>query len=353
MPRKKNSVMENSMITAGILFLALVFCLVLLNIAESDNHVLLIFVLAVLFVSRYTDGYVYGIAASMIAVLCVNYVFTIPYFQFDFTLTGYPLTFFTMLAVSWCVSALTTRLKNQEEIRLEAEKEKMRGNLLRAISHDIRTPLTSIAASASGMIENYDLLPEEQKIGLLNDIREEAQWLNRIVENLLSVTRISNDGGGTRLDTQDELAEEIISGAVGKFNKRFPEVPVEVKLPDEALLVPMEGILIEQVLVNLLENSVLHGKDISKVEVIVWKERDRVVFSVEDDGQGIKASVLPVMFDGIIQDGDVRESESKRNMGIGLSVCKSIVKAHNGNMKAENKAAGGARVMFWLPLGEE
>ena len=126
-----------------------------------------------------------------------------------------------------------------------------------------------------------------------------------------------------------------------------------MKLPDEALLVPMEGILIEQVLVNLLENSVLHGKDISKVEVIVWKERDRVVFSMEDDGQGIKESVLPVMFDGIIQDGDVRESESKRNMGIGLSVCKSIVKAHNGNMKAENKAAGGARVMFWLPLGEE
>ena len=115
----------------------------------------------------------------------------------------------------------------------------------------------------------------------------------------------------------------------------------------------MVGILIVLVLVNLLENSVLHGKDISKVEVIVWKERDRVVFSVEDDGQGIKESVLPVMFDGIIQDGDVRESESKRNMGIGLSVCKSIVKAHNGNMKAENKAAGGARVMFWLPLGEE
>ena len=349
---KKNSVLKNCLITVGILLLASGFCFLLQNIGEGNDHVLLIFVLAVLFISRLTDGYGYGIAASMAAVLGVNYVFTTPYFEFNFTITGYPLTFVSMLAVACSVSALTTQIKKQEQIRLEAEKEKMRGNLLRAVSHDIRTPLTSIVASASGMIEHYDVLPKDQKMELLTDIREEAQWLIRIVENLLSVTRISQEGG-PKLDTQEELVEEIISGAVEKFRKRFPDVEVEVSLPEEVLLVPMDGILIEQVLVNLLENSVLHGKTTTRIDIIVRQEEKRVVFYVEYDGQGIRENVLPVMFDGIIQNGDCRESDAKRNMGIGLSVCKSIIKAHKGNMKAENKPTGGARIIFWLPAGEE
>lgn len=104
----------------------------------------LLFVLAVLFISRFTDGYIYGLVASMVAVVGVNYVFTYPYFEFNFTITGYPLTFLSMLAVSISVGTLTTQIKQQEQIKLEVEKEKMRANLLRAVSHDIRTPLTSL-----------------------------------------------------------------------------------------------------------------------------------------------------------------------------------------------------------------
>ena len=339
---KQHTVIKNSLITAGILGAATGFCFLIQEAAESDTHVPLLFVLAVLFISRFTDGYIYGIVASMIAVVGVNYVFTYPYFAIDFTITGYPVTFIAMLAVACSVSALTTQIKKQEQIRLEAEKEKMRGNLLRAVSHDIRTPLTSIMGAASVVLENYGELSDEKRMDFLKDIREESQWLIQIVENLLSITRI--------IDKQEEMVEEIVGSAVLKFRKRYPDVEVAVRLPEDPLLVPMDGILIEQVLVNLMENSVLHGKHTSKVEVSAEEEKDRVVFYVDDDGAGIRPSALPKLFEGTFRQGDEESCDSRRNMGIGLSVCMSIIRAHQGDMKAENRKEGGARLSFWLPM---
>ena len=189
MSTKVRSVLKNSGIAFGILGIATAFCFLVQRISESDTHVPLLFVLAVLFVSRFTDGYVYGIVASIIAVFGVNYVFTFPYFKLNFAITGYPLTFVAMLAVACSVSALTTQIKKQEQMRLEVEREKMRANLLRAVSHDIRTPLTSIVGSASGIIDNYDALSKENILELLEDMKSEGQWLVRMVENLLSITR--------------------------------------------------------------------------------------------------------------------------------------------------------------------
>lgn len=296
MEKKIRSVFKNSGITLGILATVSLFCSFLQKLADSDTHVPLLFVLAVLFISRLTDGYIYGILASMVAVVGVNYMFTYPYFEFNFTLTGYPLTFLAMLTVSVSVSTLTTQIKQQELIRLEADKEKMRGNLLRAVSHDIRTPLTSIVASASGILENHEALPENKILELVMDIRDEGQWLIRIVENLLSVTRIN--GENAKQTTQDEVVEEIVSSAVLKFLKRFPEMEVEVQVPDEVLIVPMDGVLIEQVLVNLLENSALHGKTTRQIMIEVTGQQEWVRFCVMDDGQGIEESILPVIFDG-------------------------------------------------------
>lgn len=348
--KKQDDVIRNGAVTIGILAAAALFAFVLQQFVSTDTHVPLLFVLAVLFVSRFTDGYVYGIIASAAAIICVNYVFTYPYFEFNFTLTGYPLTFVAMLAVSLSVSALTTQIKQQEHIRLEAEKEKMRGNLLRAVSHDIRTPLTSIVGSASGILDNESVMPGEHMLELVKDIRDEAQWLIRIVENLLSVTRIN--GENARIHTEEEIVEEIVGSAVLKFQKRFPEMEVEVLMPEEVLMVPMDGILIEQVIVNLLENSALHGKTASRIQIIVRGCPDRLLVAVEDDGEGIREQVLPVIFEGSLQSKEGEEYDSGRNMGIGLSVCMSIVRAHKGDMRAENREEGGARVSFWLPMEE-
>ena len=210
--KEKHTRIGNMAITAAILAATSGLSYLLHRVSNSDFHVPMLFVLAVLFISLLTDGYVYGIIASMAAVIGVNYIFTYPYFALNFTITGYPMTFLTMLAVSICVSALTTRIKKQEQIRLEVEKEKTRANLLRAISHDIRTPLTSIVGSASGILENQKVLTQEREMELVQDIKDEAQWLIRIVENLLSVTRIN--GENAKINTEDEVVEEIISSAV-------------------------------------------------------------------------------------------------------------------------------------------
>ena len=183
------------LVTVAIMFAASTVCLLFGRIAETDTHVPLIFVVAVLCVSRFTHGYLYGIVSSVAAVIGVNYAFTFPYFKLDFSMTGYPLTFLVMLTVAIIVSALTSRVKATEQIRLDMEREKMRSNLLRSISHDIRTPLTSIAGSAAAVLENEEQLSANEKRALISDIRSEAEWLNQIVENILSITAAEYDTG--------------------------------------------------------------------------------------------------------------------------------------------------------------
>lgn len=344
-------ILRNLFITFLFLALATIFCFMLRPLNTTDTYVPLIYVLAVLCISRFTTGYIYGVGASVIAVVGVNYIFTYPYFQVDFTLTGYPLTFLVMLAVSIFISALTTQIKHQEQIRLDVEREKMRANLLRAVSHDIRTPLTSIAGSAAGIIENRDKLTDHQKLELLENIREEAQWMVRMVENLLSITRFNS--GEAQIDTIDEVAEDVISSAVVKFSKRFPNLKVTVDIPEEVLLVPMDATLIEQVIINLFENAALHGKTTSEISIWLTSTSYLAVFFIEDNGQGIDPKVLPHIFDGNITSTDQGTADNKRNMGIGLSVCREIVAAHQGTMKAENREEGGARFIFTLPLRKD
>ena len=153
-----------------------------------DGVASMVFVLAVFLISMYTDGYLWGLAASLLCVLAVNFAFRSPYFAFNFTLPENLFSALVMLVVSIMTSTLTTRIKLQEQLRMESETEKMRANLLRAVSHDLRTPLTSIYGACSTVIENYDSLDKEQKLKLLGEVCSDAQWLNRMVENLLSVT---------------------------------------------------------------------------------------------------------------------------------------------------------------------
>lgn len=337
------------MITLGILFCAVELC-VLLRIADStDGFASPIFVLAVLLISRLTNGYLFGFLAAVFSVIGINYIFTYPYFEFNFTISGYPLTFLTMLGVSLITCAMTTKLKQQERLRAETEKEKMRANLLRSVSHDIRTPLTSIIGATSAILETPDLAPDARR-ELLEDARDEAQWLIRVVENLLSITRIGD--ARAQISKQAEAAEEILGEVVRKFRKRFPHVAVTVAVPDELLLVPMDATLIEQVLSNLLENAVLHGETTTRILLSVQKHGAFAKFSVQDDGKGIPPKELPNLFSGTLRRSETPSGDGKRNMGLGLSVCQAIVRAHDGTMEARNLETG-AEFIFYLPFSEE
>mgnify|MGYP002540269534 CR=1 FL=1 len=342
---------KDFIISMSLYTLSVVLCLILRGASQNGDtgYVYMIFLLDVFLTALLTEGFFFSLIISIFAVLSVDYIFTPPYWNVSFTLSGFPLTFLVTMTISVVTGIVTSRAKQMDEVRREAELERMHGNLLRAVSHDIRTPLTAIVGSASGIIDNYDALSKENILELLEDMKSEGQWLVRMVENLLSITRIGD--GTARINKEDELVEDVISGAITKFRKRFPDIEVVPKVPEDVLFVPMDAILIEQVIVNLLENCVLHADGMTKIWLIVTEDGDQVKFSVEDDGAGIEESVLPRMFDGSFQSEDGKESDSKRNMGIGLSVCMTIVRAHDGIMKAENRKEGGARVMFWLPKG--
>lgn len=343
---------RDPLLTVLMLAGAAVLCFLLRRIDETGSYTTLIFVLAVTIISRFTEGYFWGIFSAVFSVVCVNYVFTYPFWAFNFTITGYPLTFLSMLAVSLIISAMNTKIKKQERLRTEVERETMRANLLRAMSHDIRTPLTSIVGNTSAILENEETLSKEQQLALLQDVNEDAQWLIRMVENLLSITRISDEQ--TSISKEYEAAEEIIASVIRKFRKRFKsDIRICVSVPDEVLLVPMDATLIQQVLLNLLENAVLHGGTVSALRVSVERDGSYACFAVSDDGAGIPKDKLATLFDGRLPGEKSGAFDIKRNMGIGLSVCQTIVKAHGGIITAENRAEGGACFRFYLPMKEE
>ena len=237
-----------------------------------------------------------------------------------------------------------------DAVKAEAEKERMRGNLLRAVSHDLRTPLTSIYGATSAMLENFDSLSPGQHMELLKDVQEDSQWLIRMVENLLSVTRI--DGQRVKLTKVPTVLEELIDAVLVKFRKHYPQQPVQVQIPEEFISIPMDALLIEQVLMNLLENAVFHAKGMNNLWLRVTLQGNRVLFSVEDDGCGIPPERFVGLFTGIL-DSEAPTDTGRSNMGIGLSVCSAIIKAHGSEIHAANRPEGGAQFTFLLDLEEE
>lgn len=324
-------------------------------VPENSGNIALIYILALITIVRFTDGYLPGLISSVIAVVCVNFLFTYPYFELNFTLSGYPITFLEMLGVTLLTSTMTANIKEQartiaekDKLLAETEKEKMRANLLRAVSHDLRTPLTSIIGASSSYLENSALLPEEDKTAIISHIHEDANWLLNMVENLLSVTRIYNQS--TTVKKTDESVEEIVSAAILRLKKRLPEAAVSVSVPDELLIIPMDAILIEQVLINLLENAIIHSQSREPILCYVDDDAANVTFHVRDYGIGIDSERLKNIFDGNSYIGN-KESDSNKGMGIGLSICKTILTAHGGTINARNHAQG-AEFYFTLPKGE-
>ena len=338
-------------IAFGLYLAAVVLCLFLRNIDlhQDTTYVAVIFLLDVFLTAYWTNGYMLGILTAVAGVFSVDYIFTYPYWHISFTLTGFPLTFLVMMTISVLTAAVTSRAKQTEAVRREAEREKMYADLLRAVSHDIRTPLTGIVGATNVLLEQDGELTAEQRQQLLRSTNEDAQWLIRIVENLLSITRINAEEA--RVKKAPEAAEEVIGSAVAKTHKHYPDVDVQVSVPDELMLVPMDPLLIEQVLVNLMENAVIHG-DTSRIDVTLAQEGENAVFTVSDNGRGIPLHLLGKLFDGSARSD--RSSDGKRSMGIGLSVCRTVVHAHGGTIRGENKKEGGACFTVTLPMkGDE
>lgn len=346
------------LITLGSFLVATVISFFFNKMASDPTlNIAMLYTVGAFVASRYTEGYLYGIIYALCAVLSVNFFFTYPYGTFNFTIEGYQVTFLGMLIISVFTSVSSTVLKTQQDLLskqekelMEAEKEKMRANLLRAVSHDLRTPLTGIIGNSESILENGDDMSDEEKQKIVRSIDTDARWLLNMVENLLSVTRIDDSSAG--VNKSPEIVDEVVSAAVSQFRKRFPGTDVRVSVPEELIMVDMDAMLIEQVLINIMHNARVHSGSTRPMELTVSSENDSVLFSIRDYGKGIDPDRLESIFDGEGMNRGQAGADGYKGMGIGLSICKTIVLAHGGTIEAKNHE-DGAEFIFALPMDQE
>ena len=300
---------NNTLFTLTLLGIATALAFLFFSfVSENTANIALLYIIAQILIARYTNGYLHGLFSSVFSVICINFFFTYPFFRLNFTLSGYPVTFIGMLIITLLTTATTSSLLSDGSILSDAEKRE-----------------------------------------LLENIENDSSWLLNMVENLLRVTRI-NDTVTHQVNKTPEIVEEVVAEAVQRLKKRFPSASIIVHVPTDYLLIPMDAILIEQVLINLLENALIHSGSSHSPELTVTDHPDHVTFCVKDFGHGLNPDVIPDIFSGICHNtGSV---DSHKGMGIGLSICKTIIDAHNGYIEAKNHT-NGALFLFTLPKEEE
>ena len=232
-----------------------------------------------------------------------------------------------------------------EQAQVRAETERLRNSLLSSVSHDLRTPLASITGAASTLLENEARLDTATRRDLLEALHEEADRLNRLVQNLLEMTRL--EAGALVPHTAWHSVEEVVGAALGRFGRSLAERPVTTRIPAELPLVPMDDVLIEQVLINLIDNAIKYTPAGTPIEVSADETGAAVVVEVADRGPGLRPGEERLIFEKFHR---TDPAPSVRGAGLGLAICQGIIQAHGGRIWAENRAGGGVALRFALPL---
>lgn len=493
---RERTVAVNLLKLAGIVLMATWMGKLFSMLGFPETNIVMMYLLAVLLVARFTQGYQYGILSAVISLLCFNYFFTVPYHTFAVNDSSYLITFPIMLVTSLVTSAMTTKEKlltkeanerreesqilymlssrlsdaadmeeilkiaadsvsrlvqgnagciyvgsqeepiyiqqvgeeqihrsveNPEELRRmfrnlcteyqeeedayyypvngqesllavvkidknvsevwlqekknllhsiienvsmamerievtierirdreSMERERERANLLRAISHDLRTPLSGIMGTSEMLMDMTE--KEDRRQPLLLGIYQDADWLKSLVENILSLTRLQD--GKILIHKEMEAMEEVIGCAVAHVERSFPDREIQVEIPEDFRLVPMDAKLIEQVISNLLSNAVKHTAPEEAIIISAKYSETSVSVIVRDEGEGIAEEDIPHLFQ-IFYTSGTRSADVKRGIGLGLTICETVVKAHGGTIVGRNrKDKKGAEFLFTLPLKE-
>lgn len=326
----------------------------------GPQNTILLFVLAIFLIAVWTDGYFYCIAAALAGVFIFDYLITEPRLGFSFTL-GFPITLTIMLIVALITSSITARMRQlrkdaventqqRQEAIITAEVEKARNKFLRAVSHDLRTPLTSMLGASAILMEKDSTIDQAMRQKLASDIYEDAEWLLNMIQNILSTTRLQADG--VVITKEPEALEEIVADSVSIIRKRFPQCSIQVDGPPQLIVVPMDATLVSQVISNLLENAFRHaGNPSPQVHIGLSEAAGYAWVTVTDNGPGLPDRILETLFEQqVLPD---QKPEASRGFGMGLSICKAIVEAHHGTIEGGNRPQGGAEFRFSLPVEEK
>ena len=271
------------------------------------------------------------------------------------SITGKPLDAFessiTLSILGECALALDNlrNAREKEEAAVLAKNEQLRANLLRSISHDLRTPLTSISGNADMLLHSDETLDAAARTQIFSDIFDDAQWLNGLVENLLSITKIAE--GSVRLHLSDQIVEDVITEALRHIDRRSKEHSITVDCGDAPVLARMDAGLIVQVLVNLVNNAIKYTPPGSEIHVAVLRRDGAAVFQVSDHGPGIPDALKESVFEMFFT-GDNAVGDSRRSLGLGLALCRAIVHAHGGTISLTDNVPHGCVFSFTVPLSE-
>lgn len=320
--------------------------------------VAMLFLLGVVVVAaRYARGP--AVLATALSILLFDILFVPPYFRLGVHDTAYLLTFGMMLVIALTMSRLTTRIREQaaaarqlaeqhESARVAVASERLRTALLSSLSHDLRTPLSTIEGAASTLASSdSDLTPEVRK-ELAEAVLEQSRRMARLVTNLLDMMRLET--GALAVHRSWQPLEESLGVALLRLEKMLCMHPVTVRLPGDLPLVSVDEVLLEQVFVNLLENAAKHTPPGTPVQVSAWCHADHVVVEVADSGPGIPAGAEEAVFRKFYRGVPGTGEGAGEGSGLGLAICRGIVSAHGGRIWVEARPGGGAAFRFTIPL---
>lgn len=242
------------------------------------------------------------------------------------------------------------RLRAEKQaVEMETQRERLRSNLLRAISHDLRTPLTSISGNAMVLMEKSTSLKETEKQEMYNAIYDDSMWLVNLTENLLSITRIEN--GTMHLQMEAELIDEVFREALSHVDRQASQHKISAELTDDLLMAKMDVRLIVQVIINIVNNAIKYTPEGSHIILSAERKDNMVYVQIADDGPGISNEAKKHLFD-MFYTADIGKPDSRRGLGLGLSLCKSIIDAHGGTISVADNLPKGSVFYFTLPVEE-
>ena len=351
--RRTHSIIRDGGRAAGILIAATLVGLLFSGLKIPEANIIAVYILGVLIISIITSSWMYSFLASVISVLAFNFLFTVPRFTLRAYDPSYPVTFGIMFLVALITGSLASRMKEyareSAQAAMQIEKEKLRADLLRSISHDLRTPLTSISGNASNLLSNENEFSQETRMQIYGDIYDDSMWLIKLVENLLSVTRIED--GRMDLRMSAELMDEVIAEAMRHTDRNRDGRKIEVSSDEEFILGKMDARLIVQVVINLVDNAVKYTPEGAQIRIHTGKKDGMVVVSVSDTGPGIPDEQKSKVFD-MFYTGTNRAADGRRSLGLGLGLCRSIIRAHGGEIWVSDNKPQGAVFTFTLPAEE-
>ena len=351
--RRTHSIIRDGGRAAGILIAATLVGLLFSGLKIPEANIIAVYILGVLIISIITSSWMYSFLASVISVLAFNFLFTIPRFTLRAYDPSYPVTFGIMFLVALITGSLASRMKEyareSAQAAMQIEKEQLRADLLRSISHDLRTPLTSISGNASNLLSNENEFSQETRMQIYGDIYDDSMWLIKLVENLLSVTRIED--GRMDLRMSAELMDEVIAEAMRHTDRNRAGRKIEVSSDEEFILGKMDARLIVQVVINLVDNAVKYTPEGAQIRIHTGKKDGMVVVSVSDTGPGIPDEQKSKVFDMFYTETN-RAADGRRSLGLGLGLCRSIIRAHGGEIWVSDNKPQGAVFTFTLPAEE-